>query len=101
MAGAINSRLDLATTTYLAKYKQILSYGKGMTNLQFIPQSGRKERIEKTMSINHTKTISINYTIQQTPATYPQQTDSEPIVQEAQWTSCPGSVSPINLFPRM
>jgi hypothetical protein len=34
-----------------------------MTNPQFIPQSGRKERIEgEKMSINSTTIISINYT---------------------------------------
>jgi hypothetical protein len=33
-----------------------------MTNPHFIPQSGRKERIEKkTMLINHTAIISISY----------------------------------------
>jgi hypothetical protein len=62
MAGAINTRCDHATSTYFAMYKHTLSYRKRITNLQFIRQSGIKERIEKTASTNHTAMISINYT---------------------------------------
>jgi hypothetical protein len=47
---------------------QMLSYRKHMTNLHFIPQSSRKERIEKKkpMSIKHTAITSINYTTEVT-----------------------------------
>jgi hypothetical protein len=71
MAGAISTLCDNATSTYLAKYKQMSSYRKHMTNLHFIPQSVRKARIEKKMFINHTAVISINYTTAQIRHTLP------------------------------
>jgi hypothetical protein len=73
MAGMINTWRDHTTSTYLAKYKQILNYNKCLTNLQFITQSGRKERIiiKKPMLINHTAIMSINYTTKPfSPASY-------------------------------
>jgi hypothetical protein len=61
MADAINSRRDHATSTYLAKYKQTLSYRNHMTNLQFIPV-WQKRKNGKIMLIKHTAVISINFT---------------------------------------
>jgi hypothetical protein len=51
-----------ATSPYLAKYKQILSYRKLMTDLTVHATVRQKRKRKKTVSLNHTATISINCT---------------------------------------